>query len=137
MNIHRAKTPDDFAAIDVLQAICPPGDRPAKTNIGAWWIAYDDGEPIAFAGIRPSLRWIDCMYLCRSGVVPEARGKGLQKRLIRVRAAYARQMSMNWLISDTTCNPASANSLIACGFRLYEPAQPWGNRHTLYWRKRV
>ncbi len=77
------------------------------------------------------------MYLCRSGVVPEHRGKGLQKRLIRVRETYARNMAMNWVISDTTCNPPSANSLIACGFKLYEPAQPWGNRSTIYWRKRL
>jgi GNAT superfamily N-acetyltransferase len=135
--IRRARTPADFAAVDLLQATILPYDKPLRTNVGAWWLAWDDGEPVAFAGVRPSLRWIDCMYLCRSGVAPEHRGKGVQKRLIRVREAYAREMAMRWLISDTTNNPASANSLISCGFRMYEPAAPWGNRHTVYWKKRI
>jgi hypothetical protein len=41
------------------------------------------------------------------------------------------------LITDTYLNPASSNSLISCGFRLFEPSNPWGARGTLYWRKKL
>lgn len=137
MKIRRAVTVQDHDALLFLQHLILPQDRPCSTDDGAWWLAEDKGEPVGFAGIKPSLQWMDTMYLCRAGVVPEARGKGLQKRLIRARETYARNMRMTWLISDTTNNPASANSLAACGFRMFEPSRPWGNRYTLYWRKRT
>jgi GNAT superfamily N-acetyltransferase len=70
-------------------------------------------------------------------VLPEARGQGLQRRLIGARERHARALGMAWLVTDTYQNPASSNSLIAAGYRLYEPAQPWGARGTLYWRKRL
>ena len=59
------------------------------------------GRPVAFAGMTGSIRWVDCMYLCRSGVVPEYRGRGLQQRLILAREAQARRLGMNWLITET------------------------------------
>jgi hypothetical protein len=27
--------------------------------------------------------------------------------------------------------------LIACGFKMFEPSQPWGCKDTLYWRKKL
>ena len=137
MSLRRATSAEDFDCIAALQALTLPDDRPCALNVGAWWVAHIGGDPVAFAGVRPSSHWSDCLYLCRSGVVPEWRGKGLQKRLIAVRERYAKAQGAAWLISDTTHNPASANSLAARGFRRYEPAVPWGGRHTLYWRKRI
>jgi GNAT superfamily N-acetyltransferase len=80
---------------------------------------------------------MDAVYLCRSGVIPKARGKGLQRKLISVRLRFARARCMTWAISDTFHNPASANNLIRCGFSMYEPSQPWGAKGTLYWRRRL
>lgn len=137
MKIRRAITAADQSAIDYLQCETLPGDKPLDSSVGDWWIVYDAGAPVAFAGMKPSTRWTDCMYLCRSGVLPSHRGMGLQKRLIMAREHFAYRLGMNWLISDTTQNPASSNSLISRGFRLYEPANPWGGRYTLYWRKKL
>jgi GNAT superfamily N-acetyltransferase len=137
MRLRRAVTAADHDGIADLQIQTLPSDKPLDSCVGDWWLIYHDGEPVAFAGMKLSRLWVDCQYLCRSGVVPAHRGKGLQRRLIKVREHYARQAGMNWLITDTTQNPASSNSLMACGFRLYEPAAPWGNRYTLYWRKRI
>ena len=120
-----------------LQLEILPGDVPLATDVGYWWIAYLDDQPIAFCAMRRSAQWCDTAYLCRAGVMKRARGKGLQKRLIRVRERHAKRIKMNWLISDTYQNPESANSLIACGFKMFTPSKPWGAEETCYWRKRL
>lgn len=105
---------------------------------GFWWMAFDESrEPIGFAGMHPSVRWSDAVYLCRSGVTFAARGQGLQKRLIAARLVSARHYGFRHVITDTRRNPASANSLIACGFRMYQPAAPWSFRDACYWKKEL
>jgi len=125
------------ALLHWLQLEILPADTPEDTETGHWWVAYDNGNPIGFCGMRKSSRWSDTVYLCRAGVVYKAQGKGLQKRLIRVRERQAKRMKMNWLITDTFYNPASANSLIACGFKMFIPSKPWAYKDTCYWRKRL
>lgn len=120
-----------------LHARCLPYDKHPNFTDGFWWIAYCDHTPVAFAGLVPSARWLETGYLCRAGVVEEHRGRGLQKRLIRVRLNFARRMGWRWAITDTTENPPSANSLIGCGFRAYDPREPWGGDTTTYWRRAV
>ena len=121
--------------LSVLQKKCLPADALYETNSGFWWIVYDSiNLPCAFAGLVPSVRWADTGYLCRAGVLPSHRGQGVQKRLIRARVRQARALGWRWIITDTYENPASSNSLIACGFKLFEPTKPWGATGTLYWR---
>jgi GNAT superfamily N-acetyltransferase len=121
-----------------LQERCLPGDTPFDINYGYWWIVYDaQNFPCAFAGLVRSSRWTDCGYLCRAGVLPSHRGHGLQKKLIRARVRQAKAIGWNWLITDTYQNPASSNSLITTGFKLFEPTKPWGATQTLYWRKKL
>lgn len=135
--IRRATSPADWGDIEYLQRLTLPEDTPLGYDLGFWWITRIDDVPAAFAALTPSTRYADCMYLSRSGVAPSFRGMGLQKRLIRVRERFARSLAMNWLVSDTTDNPASANSLISCGFRIYKPAHPWGPDGATYWRKKI
>ena len=120
-----------------LQKICLPYDQPIDTNFGSWWIASEDGVDIGFAGLVRTVSWTDCGYLCRAGVVPTARGQGLQKKFINVRVRQAKALGWNWVVTDTRLNPASANSLISCGFKMFEPTKPWGCKDTLYWRKKT
>jgi GNAT superfamily N-acetyltransferase len=125
-------------ALTVLQKKCLPSDTPADTTTGWWWIVYDAlNLPCAFAGLVPSVRWGDTGYLCRAGVLLSHRGQGVQKRLIRARVRQARALGWNWLITDTYENPASSNSLISTGFKLFEPSKPWGANGTLYWRLKL
>ena len=123
--------------LSVLQKKCLPFDIPYDTNFGSWWIATKDGVDIGFAGLVRTVSWTDCGYLCRAGVIPDARGQGLQKKLIRVRLRQAKALGWKWVITDTTDNPASANSLIATGFKLFQPTKPWGFKNTLYWRRKL
>jgi len=123
--------------LSVLQNKCLPFDAPYDTNFGSWWIATKDGNDIGFAGLVRTVSWTDCGYLCRAGVVPDARGHGLQKQFIRVRLRQAKALGWKWVVTDTTDNPASANSLISTGFKLFQPTKPWGFKNTLYWRRKL
>lgn len=121
-----------------LQKKCLPSDEPYDVSKGHWWIAYtEDGRPVAFAGITRSTPWYNCGYLCRAGVIDEFTGHGLQKRLIAVREKKAKALGWEWIITDTTDNPASANSLINAGFKIYSPSVKWAYKHSIYWRKRI
>ena len=132
------KRPDIQSVLNYLQKKTLPCDKLYDTGSGHWWIAYaEENKPVGFAGIVRSFSWYDCGYLCRAGVIDGYTGKGLQKRLIRVRLRQAKKLGWQWAITDTTNNPASSNSLIHQGFKLYEPTKPWAYKHSLYWRKRL
>lgn len=121
-----------------LQKKILPSDEPYKPNRGHWWIAYtEDGKPIGFAGLVRSITWTDTGYLCRAGVLYDYTGHGLQKRLIKVRIAQAKRLGWNWLITDTTDNPPSANSLINAGFKIYTPSRPWSFKNAIYWKYKI
>lgn len=120
-----------------MQEACLPSDAPADCSRGYWWVATDDDEPVAFAGLYRSTQWDDAVYLVRAGVMPSHRGIGLQKRLIRVRCTFAKRRGYRWAITDTTLNPPSANSLISCGFQTFTASKPWGPKGAIYFRKRL
>lgn len=120
-----------------LQLSILPNDAPASIDEGYWWVASIEESPVGFASMRPSTRWSDAVYLCRAGVIPSMRGQGLQKRLIRVRINKARALGYRWLITDTFNNPASANSLIGCGFKMFTPSIPWAADGACYWKKEI
>lgn len=118
-----------------LHAECFPEDLQPGLH-GDWWVVDNDGEPVAFAGLWQSLSLPGAGYLCRAGVLPRARGAGLQRRLIDARERCAKRKGWNALITDTSFgNIRSANNLIARGFRLYKPERQWSFDDALYWRK--
>jgi len=139
MKIKRVDTrqPAVQTRLSALQKKCLPYDKPYDTNHGYWWIATQDGVDCGFAGLVCSPWWSDCGYLIRCGVVPDCRGQGLQKKFIRVRIRQAKALKMNWVITSTYDNPASANSLISCGFKMFNPTKPWMTKHTSYWRLKL
>ena len=124
--------------IERLQKEILPVDKPVDTTEGYWWIVYTEhNKAIGFAGMKQSNQFADCVFFHRAGIDWLHQGNGLQKRLIKARIHKAKQMGFNWAVSDTTNNPASANSLIHCGFKMYEPSKPWGWTHTCYWRLKL
>ncbi len=118
-----------------LQRECFPEDPLEDPGRGYWWVMLADGEPAGFCSIRDLKGNPDTGYLSRAGVMPAHRGRGLQRRLIRVRLRKARKVGWTRVVTTTYDNPASANNLIACGFRLYVPQTPWGADGTLYWTR--
>lgn len=104
---------------------------------GYWWIVYLGKEPVAFAGVCQAFYHSNVGYFSRVGVLKKHRGRGLQRRLMRCLEAKARRVGWSQIITDTRFNEHSANNLIAAGYRLYTPPEPWGIRETLYWTKGV
>lgn len=121
-----------------LQKQILPSDQPYEPTRGHWWIAYAEcGKPVGFAGLVRSIKWTDTGYLCRAGVMDGFTGHGLQLRMIKVRLVQAKKLGWAWCITDTTNNPASANSLINAGFKMYTPGKPWSFRNACYWKYKV
>lgn len=132
----RRSRPNEFRTIEELQRECF-GSIIVPAEKAIWWSAVDGNFLVGFAGLKVSEIWDRTVYLCLAGIEPQARGNGLQKRLIRARLKWAIQHGMQWAYTDTRQNPASANSLISCGFKMYEPLHPWSFRDACYWRKRL
>jgi len=122
-------------AIRFLQKECLPLDTVLSPKNGWWWMAYCDGRLAGFAAMLQSSKTPQAAYLARAGTLEAFRGRGLQKKLIRERLKFAKDLGLTQAITDTTDNVASANALIATGFRMFEPDDPWGLPDTLYWRK--
>jgi GNAT superfamily N-acetyltransferase len=120
-----------------LHKICFPHISETYWDSSAhWWIIKDKtGTPVAFGGLLAAT--IErAGYLCRAGVIPNARGKGLQRRLIRARLEFADRFALHHVMTDTVYgNCASANNLIAEGFRAFNPVTPWGQDDSSYWIK--
>jgi len=102
---------------------------------GYWWIAWKGKQPAGFAGLRLSKTTPGTGYLHRSGVLPKHRGHGLQVKFILLREAKAIELGQHRMVTDTTDNIASANSLIRAGYRLYRPAGKWAFVDSLYWER--
>jgi len=121
------------SAILKMHEACFP-DLDFQQLHGDWWIAYDPNKvPVAFAGLWPSVRTPGAGYLCRAGVMPQGRGKGLQRRLIKVREREARRKRWVALFSDSRPgNAHSLNNLFACGFRAFVPSTPWCGEEWTY-----
>lgn len=112
----------------------------AEDNESTWkpdaeyWGAFDGPELVGYAGVIPSSSFSDVVFLCNAGVLPRARGKHLQRRLIRARLHWAKREEYIYARTYTvTFNPASARSLIACGFKPYWPRYPWAGDSVCYW----
>lgn len=120
-----------------IHLICLPDDDVLEPDEGYWWGVYYGASLAGFCAMRRSSRWSDTGYLWRSAVLHEHRGNGLQKRMIGVRERFARQLGWAYMLSDTNDNPASANSLIACKYKMYNPSAPYGVDTTCYWIKKL
>lgn len=129
---HVADTLADLHRLTFFDAAPMP-----EFDLGAWWLAYQGDDAVAFAGVVPSTHARNSGYFSRVGVLERHWGRGLQLRLMRAIEARGRRVGWDGIVSDTTDNLASANNFIKAGYQLYEPELPWAWSHTLYWRRRL
>lgn len=118
------------AVLTALHTLTFPSDEvPEWKDSGVAWIVYDNSDPVAFLYAE---ELPDSWYFSRVGVMPAARGKGLQRKLMRL---MTKTLAGKLLISTTYNNPASANNFVKEQWMTYLPAHPWGAPETIYWYK--
>src|ERR1700730_1485349 len=92
-----------FAAVIYgFNSLVPEWPRLLKRHLerGYWWLVGIDWEdPVAFAGMVPMEPFPNIGYLKRAYVLPAHRGHGLQRKLLAVREAKARELGWTLLIS--------------------------------------
>lgn len=117
--------------LTALHTLTFPSDPiPEWRPDGLAWIVRDAGEPVAFLYCEPMAD--GAWYFSRVGVMPAARGRGLQRSLMRL---MQRALRDKVLVSTTYENPASANNFVRERWLTYLPASPWGAAGTIYWRR--
>lgn len=124
---------NDYDILSYLDRECFPTDFPQdfKNKKTFSWILWDQKKPIGFCSIK--LLGFGIAYLCRGAITKNYRGKNLQKKLIKSRIRFAKKNNLTTLITYTTKeNLASANNLIACGFKLYWPEYCWAGKDMIY-----
>lgn len=102
-----------------------------------WWVGWKDEVPVAYAGAR-YIPEANAVFLSRAGVLPEARGQGIQRKLISLRLRWANTTGAKNAITYThPLNHPSANNLIRSGFLLYSPQWQWAGPEFLYWIRKL
>lgn len=129
----RIRQTDDTVEINELERRFFYDSPPLKEHLmegATWWVAEHEGMAVAFAGAV--MRGSDAS-LIRSAVMREARGLGLQKRLIRVRLAWAKKQGALRAVTYTHVRSiASMRSLVSCGFK---PSRLWSQVYLDFERK--
>jgi len=129
----RLATEDEIEEVSALDRTLLP-EAPRASDNTEWWGAWDGIDLVAYAAARLLNNGV--YFLSRAGVVESHRGHGLQKRLIRCRVARARKLCAPRAATYTAPhNAASMNSLISCGFRVYEPDGAYVGDDVVYWRR--
>jgi|688.fasta_scaffold01478_48 predicted acetyltransferase len=133
------KTITYLQIVSKLDRKCFVGDSPVSLKDTYWWIAYNKvGNPVGFSGLKLCRRKENkgLGYFSRAGVMKSYRGRGTQKKMIKARLRMARQLGLTHCVTYVKgFNLPSANSLISCGFKLYNPHYKWGGKSALYFLK--
>jgi GNAT superfamily N-acetyltransferase len=130
--------PNDIEVIDRLSAVCF-GWRIGHQSHAYHWLAYDrlaDGcmEPVAFASMQVINE--SRAFFASVGVLPEYRGRGLQRRFVRLAERLASGIGMTEVVATVVYNNwPSMNNFIRCGYVTYVPEMLWGVSKTVYFRK--
>ena len=100
-----------------------------------WWVQLNEEQKI--------IAYCGCLYnqgICifiRAWVDRSARGKGLQKKMIKARIKSAKQTCKTVITYTTADNIHSINNLIKTGFILYEPVYKYSGPNVLYWTQKI
>ncbi len=138
---------DGLRWLRYLDGECFPDDKPLHLEDAVEWVLVTSKiDPEAFCGWRPLAGTGAILgFLSRAGVLPEARGQGIQKFMIDLREDAMRRAGMGVSITYTEAyGNASMRSLMACGYKPFEPSPEivddivvskdrW--RTMVYWRK--
>lgn len=103
----------DSGPLRDMDAACFPTDTSFWNDERYHWWRIGD---VAYAGLRVDKK-TNTAHFTRAGVMPEARGQGLQKVLIKARLTWCKRAGVRTVKTYTSIdNHASIASLKACGF---------------------
>jgi ribosomal protein S18 acetylase RimI-like enzyme len=102
---------------------------------GHWFTIEIGDQMVAFAGYVPFVPFTESVYFKRVAVLPEFRGYGFQRALMRKAEGVVGAAGYTRMISTTdVANIHSSNNFIKEGWRLVNPEKPW-EPTSLYWVK--
>lgn len=133
---YRIRQTTNIGTIKKLHKEIFPKDEYYEHSGNIYWLVEDTdtGEYIAFCIATDIGHRL--LYLSRVGVSIGHRGKGLHRRLIRVREAYGKRHNFRCVITYTIIhNPNSFSHLVKNGYELYCPENMWAGDDVLYFRK--
>jgi GNAT superfamily N-acetyltransferase len=126
--LHTIRKTADVSTVEYLHSLLfPDADWESPDQGNVYWLVRDeDRKPVGFCSCRPSIERKDTVFLSRVALLPEARGNGLQRRMIRTRLRWARSEGYTRALTYTwLTNIASQRSLIREGFMPYRPFWIW------------
>lgn len=138
----RRAVADDIEAIEAMDKVCFPFDKPYmfawKKNVS--WVVEelvdDEKTIIAYLSAHPlgRMRW----FFSRVGVLPVARGRGLQRKLMGTLEKHGRAAGWKEIVTYTVAiNGWSTRNILACGYRTYEPRKSYVGWDVIHMRKRL
>lgn len=127
---------EDVEEAKELHALAFPSDNWAGDD-HTYWVARDGKTVVGFCSAvhREEKGYV---FLSRAAVIAAARGAGLQRRMIRARVAWAKKQSADVVVTYTTMkNYDSMVNLLKCGFRFFEPDEPFVGKKVHYYRLKI
>ena len=124
MRVQELEAGEELDLIKRIDQVCFPHDAPIDGFDDVdWTILYDGVVPVAYCGwYVVDYNGQDAGFLYRSGVVIPYRGKGYQRRLIKIREAQMIIAGIDLAVSYTKSDNAAAMcNLIQENYKPYEP----------------
>jgi GNAT superfamily N-acetyltransferase len=119
----RAVSAEDAALIAQMDVVCFPIDTPAVFAGARWFIGWERDRPVAYCAWKTVEQdGVPVGFHYRGGVLPDWRGHGLQREMLRLREAGMREQGLAKAATYTDADgAASMRNLIAEGYRPYAP----------------
>lgn len=140
-----AAAAEDVQRILRMDRICFPLDEPPSIDGAEWAIGWDGKTPAAYCAWKiVEHDAVPVGFHYRGGVLPEYRGRALQRRMLGLREAAMRERGLTTAVTYTDADgAASMRSLIAEGYLPYAPTPAttlsgsgrFGRVGFVHWRK--
>jgi ribosomal protein S18 acetylase RimI-like enzyme len=123
IEFRRATSREDQALIAEMDRVCFPIDTPAVFAGAEWLIGRDRDKPACYCAWKTvDHDGIPAGFHYRGGVLPDYRGRGLQRQMFQLREQAMRRQGLAKAVTYTDADgAASMRNLIAEGYRPYAP----------------
>jgi ribosomal protein S18 acetylase RimI-like enzyme len=123
LDFRPAGSAEDERRILQMDAVCFPLDEPPIIAGAEWLIGWDVATHAAYCAWKAVKHdGVSIGFHYRAGVLPEYRGQGLQRQMLRLRETRMREQELKVAVTYTDADAAaSMRNLIAEGYRPYAP----------------